>query len=166
MCYNEIDVKKNVKDLGVSIMADNKDFQAAEYYEGTWNGESVRFKRVYAQHRFTDRECEALLRGESIVVDDFMSQKTGKLYSARGCLARKVYNDREYVGFNVEEYIDRIPDEYLGHRFTGDELDKLYNGEHVLIEGYVSKKGSRFDADTTWEDGDNGRKRLTFHFDD
>lgn len=146
-------------------MSEKKE-QVAEYFEGLWKGQHIRFKRVYAQHRFTDKECEALLAGKEITVDDFVSQKTGKTYCARGQLARKIYNDREYVGFDISEYVDKIPESYLGHEFTESELDKLYAGEHVVIEGYTSKKGNKFSADTTWEEGDNGRKRLAFHFDE
>lgn len=142
--------------------------QSVEYFEGNWNGDDIRFKRVWSGYRFTDAECEQLLAGNEITCNDFVSQKTGKKFSARGKLALKEYNDKQYVGFDVIEFVheDRIPDVFLEHKFTKKELEQLYAGEKIHVKGLKSSKGNQFDTDLTWGMRDNGRMGLIFHFEE
>ena len=53
------------------------DFKEIERVEGTFNGEEIKFKRVWAEHRFTDEEVEKLLSGEEITFE--ATKKAGQL---------------------------------------------------------------------------------------
>ena len=137
-------------------------FEKKEKYEGIWNGEAVAFNRVYSGHRLTDEECEALLRGETIIISGLVSAK-GNEYAIKAKLDHLEFNGHGYVGVNrIGFATSGLPKSYCQHTFTDDERMMLERGEKVKISGYVSKKGSTFDAVTSYDDD----KGISFHFDD
>lgn len=66
-------------------------------YEPT--GDTVRFKKVWGGHTFTDSEIEALLAGDNIEFDAV--SKNGKNYVARGRLEEQEWNGRTFWGFKA-----------------------------------------------------------------
>lgn len=71
-----------------------------DYCRGTWRGRTVRFKRIFSNHRFTDEECAKLLAGEVI---EFPAVSTaGRKYVAKGKLENLEFEGHKYVGFNLE----------------------------------------------------------------
>lgn len=100
------------------------EFVPKEKYEGVWNGENVRFTRVWRGRRFTDEECAALCAGETLEVRDLVSQKTGKTYGVRAKLDKLKGKDtgREYIGIDIVNFLPRgLPEVFLKHQFTEDE---------------------------------------------
>ena len=72
----------------------------SEYVTGTWQGKSVRFKRTWATHIFTDEEAEKLLNGEKITIG--AANKKGKPFSVSGSLAELEYKGHKYIGFSPD----------------------------------------------------------------
>lgn len=127
----------------------------AERFEGVYvpTGEQVRFKRDWGGHHFTDEECKDLLAGKTVSFD--AKSKAGKPYVARGSLRQGEYNGRSYWGFQLGS--DDPPEEFLGHRFTEDELAALSSGLMVHAKDLMSKKtGRTFEADLVWRDKEDG----------
>lgn len=83
---------------GEIIMADFKD---VERFTMMLDGEEVKPKRMWSDHRFTDEEVEKLSRGEEISFD--MMSKAGKPYVATGKVRKYEYNGRDVVGFKLNE---------------------------------------------------------------
>ncbi len=130
-----------------------------EKYEGIWNGKTVRFTREWSGHRFTDEECEALLRGEEIEVHGLKSAKTGNTYGVKGKLTEQEFNGNKYVGFERTGFADRVsdgvPNAWCGHVFTADEKAKLEAGEEIFVEGLKSNKtGKVFSANLKYDKND------------
>ena len=44
------------------------EFKQKEKYTGEFNGQTISFNREWSNHRFTDAECEALLKGNEIII--------------------------------------------------------------------------------------------------
>jgi DNA topoisomerase-3 len=138
---------------------------AADRYSGVWNGQQVSFKREWGGHKFTDAECEALLRGEEIEITDCVS-KSGSTYGVKGKLSQQTYNGRPFVGFEKTDFLsngnnngqpaaERYSGKFKGkdvsfkrtwggHRFTDEECEALLRGEEITITGLVSKSGSTY----------------------
>ena len=132
----------------------------AEYYEGTWSGKQVKFKRVWSGHRFTDEECEKLCAGETIEVDGIVA-KSGNTYTAVGKLSVQTFNGKKYVGFERTGFGDKglqgIPRVWCSHMFTAEEKKLLENGRPVTVTDCVSKKtGKKFTCVLTYEDKPDG----------
>lgn len=131
-----------------------------ERYEGTWNGQSVKFKRVWSGHTFTDEECEKLCAGEEIEIEA-VSAKTGKSFRCRGILAEQEFKGKTYVGFQSQGFVNSakssgVPDEWCQHKFTDDEKSMLEAGLSVACDDFVSKKGSKFSAKVHYGKNDKG----------
>lgn len=72
----------------------------AEKVAGAFAGKEVTFNRQWGQHRFTDQEVTALLKGESITFD---YQARGKApRPVTGKLALQTFKGRRYYGFKAE----------------------------------------------------------------
>lgn len=151
------------KKAGTEQMTDAK-----EKYEGLWNGKAVKFTRSWSGHRFTDDECEALLRGEEIEIFGLVSAKTGSTYGVRGKLTEQTYKGHEFVGFERLGYANdpndtSIPSVWSGHRFTDDEKEKFKNGEWVQLKGVKSNKtGKTYNVTLEW---DSVNRSFIPHFD-
>lgn len=113
----------------------------AERFEGEWNGEHVRPKRLFWGHRFSDDEVKRLLDGETI------SFENGKGDTVTGKLDHCQFQARDgklvnYVGIKL------MPKRrYAGHTFSDDEYQRLMNDETVDFSDskpFVSRKGNKF----------------------
>lgn len=153
-----ITMKKNgeIMRKELKIMAD------AERYEGVWNGQTVRFKREWSGHTFTDDECERLCNGEEIEIEA-VSAKSGNTFKCTGKLEEQEYNGNKYVGFKNTGFVnsagkkDGVPDEWCGHKFTDDEKSLLETGVSVQCDDFVSKKsGKKFSAKVRYGKNDKG----------
>lgn len=71
-------------------------FVKKEKYSGTWNGEEISFSRVWGGYRFTDEECEQLLKGDKIAVTSAKGRKF------TGALARQNFKGKDFVGFKAD----------------------------------------------------------------
>ena len=68
-----------------------------DYCVGIWRGTTVRFKKTFSNHTFTDEECAKLLAGE--VIEFPATTKDGREYIAKGKLENSEYKGHKYVGF-------------------------------------------------------------------
>lgn len=68
---------------------------------GTWKKKNISFKKIYADHRFTDEECSLLLAGKEVELHGLTSSK-GKKFSVKGKLANLSYNGHKYVGYKAD----------------------------------------------------------------
>ena len=153
-----VTMKKNgeIMRKELKVMAD------AERYEGTWNGKTIKFKREWSGHTFTDEECEKLCNGEEIEIEA-VSAKSGKSFKCKGKLEEQEYNGNKYVGFKNTGFVNSagvqngIPDEWCGHKFTDDEKSLLETGVSVQCDDFVSKKsGKKFSAKVRFGKNDKG----------
>jgi len=148
------------KELGLSEQKQGK-----EKYEGTWKGKQVKFSREWSGVRFTDDQCEALLRGEVITFQ--ATSKAGNPYTARGELAEQTFNAEDgrkvdFVGFKPD--FSGVPTAFCGHTFTADERKKLEGGEKIFVTGMTSKKGNSFDATISYGKKPDGSTGLKLEF--
>lgn len=132
-----------------------------EFVEGNWNGAPVKFRRTYDGYRFTDEECDMLLRGGEITIKVVKSKHES--YMCKGKLERQTWTDKktgetkEGVGFTRLAYVDdptvycrgvwngenvRFRRDMKGHYFTDEECEQLLNGETITIEVKKSKTDS------------------------
>lgn len=167
--------KGNLSQLGENVMSKVQRSGGApkEKYSGKWKGKQISFTREWSTHRFTDEECERLLNGEEIVIDDLVSQ-SGKPYAIRGKLENQTYNGHKYVGFKNlgfvnnnsggDQRIPGFPMKFCEHEFTEDELDQIADGKEILVEGLVSKKQSVFSALISYGKTDRGTMGLVMRF--
>ena len=135
-----------------------------EKYSGTWNGKEISFNREWGGHRFTDDECERLCDGETIVLSDLVSKKTGKTYSIQGKLSEQTFENSagkkiKFIGFENLGFANegKIPAEWCQHKFSEDELAMLEAGKSILIKGCVSKKNKVFDCYVSYGETESGR---------
>lgn len=155
-----ITMKKNgeIMRKELNVMSGNTD---VERYEGTWNGQSVKFKKEWSGHKFTDDECEKLCNGEEIEIEA-VSSKTGKSFKCKGKLEEQEYNGRTYVGFKSTGFVNAagktggVPDEWCQHKFTDDEKSLLESGMSVQCDDFVSKAGKKFSAKIHYGKNDKG----------
>lgn len=103
------------------------------------DGESVRFNRVFAGHRFTDEEVLYLTHGHDVTID------TTHFLGVTGALDWSVYNDHEYYGFIPYDAVAYtretapMPRGYNGHTFSTDEQERLRRGETLTIVQHSRK---------------------------
>lgn len=146
--------------------------EAKEKASGTWNGKEIRFSRVWRGHRFSDSEVSQLLQGLEIEIHG-LKAKSGNEYGVKGKLSSQTFVNDEgdeipFVGFEQSGFVNKegVPKALAGHTFPDEEREKLEAGEKVFIEGFTSKKGSKFDAWCSYgvRDGED-RKSIIFDFD-
>lgn len=75
-------------------------FEKKEKYEGEFNGETIKFNRVWAGHRFTEDECQLLLDGEVINIE--ATNKNGDSFTVDGKLELQSYNGKDFYGFKAD----------------------------------------------------------------
>lgn len=132
---------------------------------GVWNGQNISFTRSWGGHRFTDEECEALLRGETISVYGLQSAK-GTTYGVKGKLAKQTYRNATFIGFEKTEFLNDpqagMPKVWCGHRFSDEEYKKLEAGEEIMCCGFKSRtSGKVFDASVRY---DESKGKFVFNF--
>lgn len=149
-------------------------FHDANYCYGLWNGEEIKFKRSFMGYTFSDADCETLLNGGSITFVG--TTKDGRQMELTGKLERqKTDGGIEYVGLKAEfpqreGYVRgtfkgkavEIKGSWSDHKFSDEELAKLFNGETITIT-FTKKNGGQGNVDgkLTWQMY-NGRKFLGF----
>ena len=136
-----------------------------EQYQGTWNGRSVHFSRLWRGYHLSDEECEALCAGREIEIRGLVSKKTGKTYGVKAHLANLTSSTgRAYVGVDQVGYLKRgVPVEFCKHKFTDDERTLLEAGKTVQIDDFVSgKTGRQFGCKVTYDEAED---KLQLHFD-
>lgn len=150
------------EELGIKLVSD------VEYVEGTWNGQQVKFKKVWGGHTFTDEEAKKLLDGEEILIFNVQSPKG--TYNVKGKLDNQTYKGKKFFGFvptgfvnddgsertsnkNMDDYCEgtwkkkkvtfkRVWGE---HRFTDQECEDLLAGKEISFEA-KSKGGKTYTA--------------------
>ena len=159
-------MKHNAEKKGL-VMAE-KTFEKKEKYSGVWSktGKNVSFTRKYCDHRFTDEECEDLLAGKEITLMNVTSGK-GNTFSCKGVLDNQEFNGTKYIGFKSTGYINDngvkgIPKKFCEHTFTTKEYEDLEAGAIIFVEGFVSNKGTIFDARIKWGTGRDGNPGFEF----
>ena len=141
-------------------MSDSEVKEVARY-EGTWNGKSVKFKKVWSGHEFTDDECARLCRGEEIEIEAG-SSKNGKPFKCKGRLEEQEFKGKTFIGFKNTGFVnasgksDGVPDEWCGHKFTDDEKAILETGMSVSCDDFVSSKGNKLSAKVHYGKNDWG----------
>lgn len=68
---------------------------------GTWNGKTVKIKKEWGGHTFTEEELKKLFAGETISFET-ISRNTNMKYTATGKLTEQTYEGRKFVGFTPE----------------------------------------------------------------
>lgn len=109
-----------------------------------WNGESVKFKRVWGNHRFTDEELQYLMAGMEVRIN------TPTTRGIIGSLDWQEYKGRDYFGFapwDAEAYHignAPFPVQWNGHEFTEEEERILRSGEKLLLVTTSARTGSMY----------------------
>lgn len=76
----------------------------ADYAQGVWNGQNVRFKKNWRGHELSDVEIQTLLAGKEIVVR--LVSKAGKPYSVSAHLAKQEYKGHKFVGLDMIDFVN------------------------------------------------------------
>ena len=121
-------------------------------------GAATRANRVWAGHRFTDAEVEALARGE--VITFTLTRDNGRTETVMGKLEGKTFSPKDepdrvvpYVGFtpmvNPETHVQgvwaatgksvKFKRKFGDHHFTDEEVAILLRGETIGFSGVNSK---------------------------
>lgn len=117
-----------------------------DYVEGVFKGSTVRFKRVFSGHTFTDDEVKRLLAGEKISFEAM--SKAGRPYTATGSLGSGTYNGHKMFGFQLDtsgwgaSSDGHCPASWSGHMFTDFEKTELEAGRPVSAE-FTWKSGKK-----------------------
>lgn len=117
------------------------EFVRDDLVEGVWQGKPVRFKNQFAGHLFTPSEIQKLLNDEPITFTTEKGTYTGKL-------AVQSYQGHQYVGFKAEfpkreGYVYGMfkgqeisfKGEFMGYKFTDDDIEKLLAGTKITFKG-------------------------------
>ena len=160
MMENGIAMRKN---LGVSHVTPSPD----DYVNGTFDGEMIKFKRIWSGHEFTDDEIKKLLEKQDIVIEVNGSNGT---YFVKGHLSKQNYKGKIFHGFERVAIVDENGSEksnekdlenyaygtwkgkeikfkrvWSGHKFTDSEVESLLKGEEISFEA-TSSKGTTYTA--------------------
>lgn len=118
--------------------------------EGAWNGQNVKFNKVFMNHEFTDDEVNTLLNNGEVIIT--VKDKAGKDVKVKGKLAEQEYKGNKFIGykgeFMREGYVTgnwngrdvTIKGSYMDHKFTSDELTTLFAGGSVNVETHKDDK--------------------------
>ncbi|MFD4574723.1 DNA topoisomerase [Streptomyces sp. NPDC058417] len=103
---------------------------------------------------FTPAEVTALLAGQSLEIDDFVSARTGKTFGCRvswDAKAKKIVPD---FGSDAEP-----PRSWCQVTFTDAQRKELAAGRTIQGTGFVSAQGKTFDAKVAWKEK-GGKKKI------
>ena len=129
------------------------EFKQKEKYTGEYKGQTISFNREWSGHRFTDAECEALLKGNEIIIEA-VSKKTGKKFSVAGKLGEGFYEGKAFISFQPDFDKKIVPISFCGHVFSNKERKTLEDGKTLLLTDLKSKKGDDFTANLTFNTTD------------
>lgn len=164
------------------------DQRVEEYAYGFFQGQDVKFRRGFGKVkrdgkviplRFTDKEVEALIKGEKIVIEQY-SSKSDTNYKIEGQLAYQEISEgkfkgKTYLGFQrlgfyndpndqpkVDEYtgkylgpgqyqgtVQSVPKVFLGVKLSDNELSQLFAGGTIYKAFFSKKTGKPFVASVT-----------------
>ncbi|WP_338676017.1 DNA topoisomerase [Streptomyces sp. SCSIO 30461] len=103
---------------------------------------------------FTPAEVTALLAGQTLEIDDFVSARTGKTF---GCKVRWDAKAKKIVpDFGSG---DEPPRSWCQVTFTDAQRKDLAAGKTIQGTGFVSSQGKTFDARISWKEK-GGKKRI------
>ena len=102
---NDQEEKKASKSTEKKAVKTESAAEEKEKYTGMFKGKEVTFSRVWGGYRFSDEECEALLAGDEITLNDLQS-KSGKTYGVVGKLAQQTFRGKKFYGFKKVSYTD------------------------------------------------------------
>lgn len=142
---------------------------------GVWNGQNVSFKNSFMDHVFTQDEINTLLSGGTINIE---THKDDKTYKVSGKLANKVYQGRQFVGFDAdfgarEGYATGVwngknvsfKQTFMEHTFTDNEVAELLAGKKITFQG-KSKAGKEMSVSGSLKEKTyQGRKFVGFDAD-
>lgn len=140
----DIDTMRNNASTNINESIGAK-FMTVERATGTWNGENVNFKRVFAGYRFTDDEVEALLNGDEITID--AKSKKGNPIKFVGKLGYGTFEtddgeEKEWFGFQGEIQSTVDPEKYATGRWEPKDRDIKFKrqwGEHKFTDEEIAK---------------------------
>lgn len=117
---------------GLGRKKDNK--RAGDMYTGKWNGVPIEFDRMFRGHRFSDGECEALCRGETIDVHNVGTSDIK--YSVAGFLEASPYPGMtpgvSLFRFKADHTIsDIVPGADVGSGCAGSKGDEISDEEFI-----------------------------------
>ncbi|GGS80294.1 hypothetical protein GCM10010286_00990 [Streptomyces toxytricini] len=107
---------------------------------------------------FTPAEVAALLAGQALEIDDFVSARTRKTFGCKvtwDAQARKIIPD-----FGSD---DEPPRSWCQVTFTDAQRKDLAAGKTIQGTGFVSAKGKTFDARISWKK-QGGKKKIVPSF--
>ncbi len=93
----EENIAEAYDELVNKAMEDNDDL----YVFGDWNGETVRFKRKWCNHEFSEQEINDLLSGKEI---RFRCTVTKNEQDVIGKLEHLEYKGTKYIGFSPSNW--------------------------------------------------------------
>lgn len=134
------------------------------------SGESVRYKRVWSGHRFTDREVAMLSAGMEVKIT------TEYTHGIIGSLDWQEYLGYDYYGFapwDAEAYsIENapFPRRWNNHEFTPEEQAVLRSGERLLVVCTSNRTGSVYAVNVSFAlitgDDTHSRWGIVPHFEE
>lgn len=133
-------------------MAKENEVKKEKYY-GVWQDQEVSFNREWSGHKFTDQECEALLDGQTIIIEA-ISKKTGNKFSVAGKLGMGTYEGKSFCSFQPDFNRKIVPISLNGHIFSNSERKKLEDGQSIYVIDFVSKAGKEYSATVTFNTKD------------
>ncbi|MFE4332534.1 DNA topoisomerase [Streptomyces sp. NPDC056831] len=107
---------------------------------------------------FTSTEVSALLAGQVLVIDDFVSARTGKTFGCKVSWDAKTKKIVPDFGSG-----DEPPRSWCQVVFTDAQRKDLAAGKTIEGEGFVSAKGKTFDARISWKEA-GGKKKIVPSF--
>lgn len=111
-----------------------------DVYEGQWKGKTVRFDRVFRNHRFTDDECKALCNDEMLEIHDL--ERNGVHYAVVGCLQMQPYldtNGMPLARFKADHTISYDPEYTFENR-----MPRKADGSAILVGNKGSHQSSSY----------------------
>ncbi|MCX5103574.1 DNA topoisomerase [Streptomyces sp. NBC_00439] len=113
---------------------------------------------MWSDRTFTPAETSALLAGQALVIDDFVSARTGMPFSCKVSWDAKAKRIVPDFGSG-----DEPPRSWCRVIFTDAQRKDLAAGKTIEGKGFVSAKGKSFDARVSWKE-EAGKKRIVPSF--
>ena len=113
--------------------------------EGIYKGQKIKFKGIFADHKYTEDEINKLLKGDSVYV--IITNRNGKQVAVR---IKLIQHQNDY--YTVQADFEVPPVYWAGHAFTVEEIEHLHLGRS-LYTNLISSKGDIYAAEIRWRDG-------------
>ena len=119
--------------------------------------------KEWCKHVFTDAERHALLAGEGVEANDFVSGD-GNFFQCKVFFKEETNGLGKKIVPDFDAPLDLPPRGWCKVLFTDDQVAALAAGKTIRGKGFTSKRGKKFDAALTWKD-EGGKKKLVASFD-